>query len=151
MKLFALILVCSAVLAQNPPKEVKKAADPPPVAPVPVDPEKEKEQQELNKAIGEAGNSPIDFMRALENHLKKYPNSAQKANIEKAIAKAAVETKDDKRIIEYGQRALAVDGPGAEGDAGERRQGNGDPGDGLREPVSAGDRKVGPTAGAGQL
>ena len=91
MKPAALFLVYAMAFAQEAPKT--------------PDPEK----QELNVALAEAGNSNIDFIRALENHLKKYPNSPQKAAIEKALVKAAVETKDDKRIIEYGERVLATD------------------------------------------
>ncbi len=64
------------------------------------------EQQELNTALAEAGNSQIDFIRALETHLAKYPASAQRATIEAALAKAAIETKDDRRILLYGERVL---------------------------------------------
>ena len=38
-------------------------------------------------------------MRALENHLAKYPNSPKKPEIERALVKAAIELKDDRRII----------------------------------------------------
>ena len=65
------------------------------------------EQQELNTALAEAGNSPIDFTRALEKHLAKYPESPQKNTIEAALAKAAMESKDDRRILLYGERVLA--------------------------------------------
>jgi thiol-disulfide isomerase/thioredoxin len=65
------------------------------------------ESQELSEAVAEAGNSPVDFIRALERHLAKYPNSTRRNEIERALVKAAIETKDDKRIIEYGERVLA--------------------------------------------
>jgi thiol-disulfide isomerase/thioredoxin len=65
------------------------------------------EQQELNTALAEAGTSPIDFIRALENHLTKYPASEQRASIEAALAKSAIEAKDDRRILLYGERVLA--------------------------------------------
>jgi thiol-disulfide isomerase/thioredoxin len=67
------------------------------------------EQADLNAALAEAGNSSIDFIRALEKHLGKYPNSAQKAQIDRGILKAAIETKDDKRILQYGERVLVVE------------------------------------------
>ncbi len=67
------------------------------------------EQNDLNAALAEAGTSSIDFIRALEKHLDKYPNSPQKAQIDRGILKAAIETKDDKRILIYGERVLAVD------------------------------------------
>jgi thiol-disulfide isomerase/thioredoxin len=65
------------------------------------------ESQQLSQAVAEAGNSPVDFIRALEGHLAKYPNSPRRNEIERALVKAAIEAKDDKRIIEYGERVLA--------------------------------------------
>ena len=67
------------------------------------------EQQQLSNALAEAGSSPVDFMRALEAHLAKYPNSKHKAEIERALIKAAIEAKDEKRIVLYGERVLATD------------------------------------------
>jgi thiol-disulfide isomerase/thioredoxin len=64
------------------------------------------EDKDLNDALAEAGNSQIDFVRALENHLAKYPQSPRKAEIERTLVKSAIEMKDDKRIILYGERVL---------------------------------------------
>jgi len=64
------------------------------------------EDKALNDALAEAGNSQIDFVRALENHLAHYPNSPKKPEIERALVKAAIELKDDKRIVLYGERVL---------------------------------------------
>jgi thiol-disulfide isomerase/thioredoxin len=64
------------------------------------------EDGELSNALAEAGTSQIDFVRALENHLAKYPNSVKKPEIERALTKAAIEMKDDKRVILYGERVL---------------------------------------------
>jgi thiol-disulfide isomerase/thioredoxin len=79
-----------------------------------VDPDPQadaKEQSELQQAVQEAGNSSIDLIRALELHLKKYPESKQRAEIEKALAKAATETNDNERIIVYGEKVLARETP----------------------------------------
>lgn len=65
------------------------------------------EEDELNAAVAEAGSSPIEFQRALEKHLEKYPNSPRRAELERALVKAAIENKDDRRIILYGERVLA--------------------------------------------
>src|ERR1035441_11045894 len=65
------------------------------------------ESQDLSQAISEAGNSPVDFIRALEKHLAKYPHTTRRNEIERALVKAAIEAKDDKRVIEYGKRVLA--------------------------------------------
>jgi thiol-disulfide isomerase/thioredoxin len=65
------------------------------------------EQKELQAALSEAGNSPIEFARVLERHLEKYPKSAQKDELERALVKAAMEANDSKRILLYGERVLA--------------------------------------------
>src|SRR5579864_3263532 len=70
------------------------------------EPAAETEDKALSSALAEAGSSQIDFVRALENHLAKYPNSAKKPEIERALVKAAIELKDDRRIILYGEHVL---------------------------------------------
>jgi len=65
------------------------------------------ESQALSQAVSEAGNSPVDFIRALEKHLAKYPHTTRRNEIERALVKAAIEAKDNKRVIEYGERVLA--------------------------------------------
>ena len=65
------------------------------------------EDEGLRQAIAEAGPSPIDFIRALENHLAKYPKSSRRPELERGLVKAAIETKDERRIILYGERVLA--------------------------------------------
>lgn len=67
------------------------------------------EQKELSAALAEAGNSTIDFLRALESHLEKFPESPQRVEIERAILKAAIEIEDKRRILDYGQRSLERD------------------------------------------
>ncbi len=46
-------------------------------------------------------------MRALEAHLAKFPDSPKRAELERVLVKGAIETKDDRRIILYGERVLA--------------------------------------------
>jgi thiol-disulfide isomerase/thioredoxin len=75
-----------------------------------------KEQYELSQAVSEAGTSSIDLIRALELHLKKYPDSKQRAGIEKALVKSATETNDNARIILYGERVLQRESPPDEGE-----------------------------------
>lgn len=65
------------------------------------------EQLALQKAIAEAGNSPSEFALALENHLKRYPNSPKRADIERALVKTAMDLNDDARLIKYGESVLA--------------------------------------------
>ena len=65
------------------------------------------EQADLEKALSEAGSSPREYLRALEKHLEQYPNSARRAELERAAARAAIEARDDQRIVVYGERVLA--------------------------------------------
>jgi thiol-disulfide isomerase/thioredoxin len=64
------------------------------------------EQGDLMRAVTEGGASPIDQIRALEAHLQKYPATAQRADIETKIARAAIDAKDTPRIVKYGELAL---------------------------------------------
>jgi len=64
------------------------------------------EQDSLQRALGEAGNSPVDFMRAIEQHLKSFPNSVRRAELERAVVKTAIDLNDDRRIIQFGESVL---------------------------------------------
>jgi len=94
-------ILCAALFAAM----LAGAQDAPPAAPATAP--TADEAQQLSQAVSEAGNSPVDFIRALERHLAKYPNSTRRPEIERALVKAAIESKDDKRVIEYGERVLA--------------------------------------------
>ena len=67
----------------------------------------EVEEKDLRQALAEAGSSPLEFLRAIEKHLEKYPESEQKPMLERALAKAAIEARDDHRTVLYGERVLA--------------------------------------------
>ena len=64
------------------------------------------EEESLQTAISEAGNSPVDFARAIENHLKRFPNSPRRAELERALIKTAIDLNDDRRIIQFGESVL---------------------------------------------
>ena len=66
------------------------------------------EKQELAAAVQEANTSGFDMIHALEEHLRKYPNTPLRPDIYKLAAKAAVETKDEARIIKYGEPTLEI-------------------------------------------
>ena len=90
---FSMFLMAAAVgFSQTPPQA-------PPA-------QNNEQQQDLQRAVNEAGASSIDLTRVLEQFLKKYPNATQLKEIERALAKAAIDNKDDRRIVEYGERAL---------------------------------------------
>jgi thiol-disulfide isomerase/thioredoxin len=65
------------------------------------------EQQDLNRSLSDAGGSPAEYLRAIEKHLEKYPNTARREELERAAARAAMEANDDARIVVYGERVLA--------------------------------------------
>jgi thiol-disulfide isomerase/thioredoxin len=66
----------------------------------------EAEQADLRRALAEAGSSQLDFARAIEQHLKKYPETKQRAELERAMVRAATELRDDRRLLLYGERVL---------------------------------------------
>lgn len=92
----ALVLALLAVLSAFP----RSASD------KPAKPAKQDEEQSLRDSLAEAGSSEVDFIRALELHLAKFPGTSRRPEIERAILKSAIEAKDEKRIIDYGQRVL---------------------------------------------
>lgn len=73
------------------------------------EPLSEDEEEHLRQAVGEAGTSPVEFIRALEAHLKKYPKSPRRADLERGLVKAAMDARDNRRIRLYGEMVLARD------------------------------------------
>jgi len=64
------------------------------------------EHTDLQNALSEGATSSVDLVRLLEAFLKKYPNSSERIRVEQTLAKAAVDNKDDARIVLYGPRVL---------------------------------------------
>jgi len=94
MKLaFLAMMLASIAAAQEPAK-----------APTPA----EIENKELMQALSEAGTSPVDLTRTIEAFLEKHPQNGQRKQLELVLARAAIDNKDDRRIILYGQRVLAA-------------------------------------------
>lgn len=67
----------------------------------------EQEQGDLNNSLAEAGQSSHEFIHALERHLKKYPESKSRWEMERALVKASRDISDDARIIKWGEAVLA--------------------------------------------
>jgi thiol-disulfide isomerase/thioredoxin len=65
------------------------------------------EQADLEKALSAAGSSPLEYLRAIEKHLEQYPETGRRPELERAAVRAAIEARDDRRIIVYGERVLA--------------------------------------------
>jgi len=63
----------------------------------------------LRKSLADSSSSTIDLLNALEGHLKKFPNTKRRNEIDRALLRAAMDLRDDRRIILYGERVLADD------------------------------------------
>jgi thiol-disulfide isomerase/thioredoxin len=92
----SIAILILALLAQQP-----LPSPPPPQKPPP-------ENQALMEALTDANNSVPDVIRVLEDFLQKYPATTQRGEIERLLARAAVDGKDDARTILYGERVLAT-------------------------------------------
>ena len=66
------------------------------------------ENTDLTRALQEGGNSPVDLTRSLEAFLAKYPQATQRHQIVAILTRAAIDLKDDQRIVKYGEQALAA-------------------------------------------
>ncbi|HEY6341516.1 MAG TPA: TlpA disulfide reductase family protein [Bryobacteraceae bacterium] len=99
------ILAAAAAAQQSTPftPQPLPAQPPPAQAKAPSD----AEQQDLMRAVNESANSPLDLVRSLEAYLQKYPETVQRPDIELTIAKAAIDLKDNLRIVLYGERVLS--------------------------------------------
>jgi thiol-disulfide isomerase/thioredoxin len=65
-------------------------------------------EEELQLAIGNAGNDRVALVRNLEDFLKKYPEAQNKAQIFRAIVEASVQLRDDARAAAYAERIVAL-------------------------------------------
>lgn len=65
------------------------------------------EQNDLNQAVSDASNSPVNYIRAIEAHLRQYPDTRERAAMEKSLAQTAMDINDSPRIVLYGERVLA--------------------------------------------
>jgi thiol-disulfide isomerase/thioredoxin len=88
-----LILAAALLSAQTAPKVLSR----------------EEEQRLLQEDVSQAGNSPVDFIRAGERHLKRFPNSLIRDDLDRAILRAAIDASDFRRTILYGEKVLAKD------------------------------------------
>lgn len=94
MRLFLALLLAAGILAFGQQTVVTPA---------------QQEEDDLQRAVSDSNGSPIDVIHALEGHLKKYPASFKRREIDRTLTKSAIELRDDRRIIEYGERALKAD------------------------------------------
>ncbi|HZU27973.1 MAG TPA: hypothetical protein VFA04_20755, partial [Bryobacteraceae bacterium] len=105
-----MLLAAGAIAAaQTPPVSLQAPAQPQaPFQPQPQAPKpSDAEQQDLMTAVNSSTNSPVDLLRSLEAYLQKYPNTVQRPEIEQTLAKAAIDMRDNPKIVLYGERVLS--------------------------------------------
>ena len=66
------------------------------------------EQQDLQKAIEQASNDRAALMHNLLEYLKKYPQSAQRQQIYRAIVESSLQLRDFPTATEYAERMVAL-------------------------------------------
>lgn len=69
-------------------------------------PAAETEREHFQRVMAEAGSSPSDVAQALEEHLVRFPDTPQRAAIERTIVQAAIDAGDRARILRYGESVL---------------------------------------------
>jgi thiol-disulfide isomerase/thioredoxin len=65
-------------------------------------------EEELQQAIGRAANDRAALVRNLEAFLKKYPDSAQRPQIYRALVEASLQLRDTTRAADYAERIVAL-------------------------------------------
>jgi thiol-disulfide isomerase/thioredoxin len=90
---------------QNPAQAQNQA---PAASAIPTPAQAAAEQQELVNGLTDAGQSAVDIIRFLEAFLKKHPDASQRKDLDNVLARAAIESRDDRRTVLYGKRALLI-------------------------------------------
>jgi thiol-disulfide isomerase/thioredoxin len=67
------------------------------------------EQQDLQKAIEQAGNDRAAMLRNLLDYLKKYPQSSQRPQIYRAIVESSLQLRDFPTATEYAERMVSLE------------------------------------------
>lgn len=72
----------------------------------PPQPPAQSEEDVLERSLAEAGSSVVDYARAIERHLRRFPDSPRRAEYERILAQAAVDLRDRRWLLEYGVRVI---------------------------------------------
>jgi thiol-disulfide isomerase/thioredoxin len=65
-------------------------------------------EEELQRAIGSAGNDRATLVRNLEAFLKKYPEAPNRVQIYRALVEASLQLRDNARAADYAERIVAL-------------------------------------------
>jgi thiol-disulfide isomerase/thioredoxin len=89
--------------------QVSKSATPAPKSPADTSAQKEPDaEEELQKALANAGNDSAALIRNLKDYLRKFPDAPRKASVYRALVEACQQTRDDTCALEYGERLIAL-------------------------------------------
>jgi thiol-disulfide isomerase/thioredoxin len=111
--LLFLSIGCFPASSQEKPNPEQSAAPEAP-APKPVSPKQAAvqalalEQQDLQKAIEQAGNDRAAMKSNLLDFLRKYPQSSQRPQIYRAIVESSLQLRDFSTATEYAERLVAL-------------------------------------------
>jgi len=64
--------------------------------------------EELQKAIGDAGNDRAELVKNLKAYLEKYPDARERPQIYRALVEACIQFKDDPCATDYAERIVAL-------------------------------------------
>jgi len=114
--LFCLFCFCVDPLPCSAQEKPSPQSNPSPSAPLPkADSSKQgtaqalaMEQQDLQKAIDQAGNDRAALTRNLQEFLKKYPMTAQRPQIYRALVESSLQLRDFSTATEYAERMVAL-------------------------------------------
>jgi thiol-disulfide isomerase/thioredoxin len=94
MKWFAVLAVTGSwALAQQPPAQSGASS---PAA-----------REELERTLAATVNSPLEYLRTIENYLGQHPDAADRPNLERRAANAAMALNDDGLVVRYGELVLS--------------------------------------------
>lgn len=65
-------------------------------------------QEELQKAISDAGNDRTQLVKNLKEYLNKYPEARERPQIYRALVEACMQFKDDACAMDYAERIVAL-------------------------------------------
>jgi thiol-disulfide isomerase/thioredoxin len=65
-------------------------------------------EEELQQAIGSAGNDRVTLVRNLEAFLNKYPEAPNRVQIYRALVEACLQLRDNTRAADYAERIVAL-------------------------------------------
>ena len=66
------------------------------------------EQQDLQRAIEQAGNDRAAMVRNLEDFLKKYPDTTQRPQIYRALVESSLQLRDFATATDYAERMVSL-------------------------------------------